>query len=430
MDGPTSLLFGLDEFRVVSVAEPVTDDADVRVVVETTDTVAGCPSCGVVSRRLKDRPTRRIKDLPVSGQRVELWWRARRWMCTEDLCERGSFTERCTQILPRSRLTTRLRQQLAESVARSNRAVSDVGTEYGVGWHTTHKALISAAARWLPEPTPTMVLGIDETRARSVRWLREETGWRRSDPWMTSFVDADPAGPGGLLGLVPGRSGACVQTWLDEQTQAFRDTIEVVVIDPSAPYASGIRRALPNAKIAVDHWHLVRLANEMVTDVRQRVAREQLGRRGRKADPAWAHRRLLLSAGDRLTQRQMDRLFDVLETDDPNNEIGAAWGCKERLRMLLAERDPDQVRRRLWDFYQACATADMDETTRLATTIETWWPHILVFLQLGVTNARTEGFNRIIKQVKRVGCGYRNMDNYQRRILIHIAVTRPRQTAA
>ena len=80
--------------------------------------------------------------------------------------------------------------------------------------------------------------------------------------------------------------------------------------------------------------------------------------------------------------------------------------------MLLAERDPDQVRRRLRDFYQACATADMDETTRLGTTIETWWPHILVFLQLGVTNARTEGFNQIIKQVKRVGCGYRNMDNY------------------
>jgi hypothetical protein len=30
----------------------------------------------------------------------------------------------------------------------------------------------------------------------------------------------------------------------------------------------------------------------------------------------------------------------------------------------------------------------------------------------------------IIKQIKRVGCGYRNMINYQRRILSHIAVTR------
>ena len=45
-------------------------------------------------------------------------------------------------------------------------------------------------------------------------------------------------------------------------------------------------------------------------------------------------------------------------------------------------------------------------------------------------NARTEGFNRIIKQTKRVGCGFRNMINYQRRILTHIAVTRPQRSAS
>jgi transposase len=46
------------------------------------------------------------------------------------------------------------------------------------------------------------------------------------------------------------------------------------------------------------------------------------------------------------------------------------------------------------------------------------------------TNARTEGSNRIIKQVKRAGCGFRNVDNYQRRIMAHVAVTRPREQAA
>lgn len=52
--------------------------------------------------------------------------------------------------------------------------------------------------------------------------------------------------------------------WLREQSEAFRNGIELVVIDPSAPYASGVR-------IAVDRWHLVALANEMVTQARQRV---------------------------------------------------------------------------------------------------------------------------------------------------------------
>jgi hypothetical protein len=72
----------------------------------------------------------------------------------------------------------------------------------------------------------------------------------------------------------------------------------------------------------------------------------------------------------------------------------------------------------------------MPETTRLATTIQTWWPAILVALTHDVSNARTEGFNRVIKQTKRVGCGYRSMDNYQRRILSHFAVTRPQRSAA
>ena len=40
------------------------------------------------------------------------------------------------------------------------------------------------------------------------------------------------------------------------------------------------------------------------------------------------------------------------------------------------------------------------------------WPAILVALTHHVSNARTEEFNRVIKQTKRVGCGYRNMIDY------------------
>lgn len=290
--------------------------------------------------------------------------------------------------------------------------------------------LVAAAARWLPAPAPTRVLGIDETRSRSVRWILADHGWKRSDPWLTSFVDADPTRCGPLLGLAPGRTGACVRDWLGEQTAEFRSAVELVVIDPSAPYAAGVRAALPKARIAVDKWHLVALANQMVTEIRQRVTRHQLGRRGTTADPVWVNRRLLLTGADHLTAKQWARLTATLQRCDPTNEIGAAWGVKERLRMLLAESEPSKIRWRLADFYDAAIDANMAETTRLASTIQTWWPAILVALTEQVTNARTEGFNRIIKQTKRVGCGFRNMTNYQRRILTHIAVTRPRRAAA
>ncbi len=152
---------------------------------------------------------------------------------------------------------------------------------------------------------------------------------------MTSFVDLDTARPGWLLGLTPGRSGAAVTAWLSARGQAWRDRVEVVALDPSAPFATAIRRLLPHTTILVDHFHLVRLANQMPTEVRQRVTREHHGRRRRRTDPAWAHRRLLLAAGNWLSARGLDRLSAVLAADDPN-EIGAAWGVKELLRQLLA----------------------------------------------------------------------------------------------
>ena len=69
---------------------------------------------------------------------------------------------------------------------------------------------------------PTRVLGIDETRFRTVRWILDGISWKRSDPWLTSFVDCSTDGPGSLLGLAPGRTGGCVQDWLAEQTPEFR----------------------------------------------------------------------------------------------------------------------------------------------------------------------------------------------------------------
>ncbi len=433
MENATSVLLDLPGFRVVDVRR--TEQELVRenrrlVVVETVEPVAACPQCGVLTARVHERPQVRIKDLPVGSGRLRLVWRKRRYRCHEPQCPRRSFTETSAQVPGRARLTQRLREHLADAVGRSNRAVSDVAGEYGVAWWTVQRAVVAELARRLPEPQPTTMIGIDETRARSVRWLLQDAGdgpvWRRSDPWMTSIVDLDPTHPRGILGLTPGRSGACVQAWLALQTQAFRAGITTVAIDPSAPYASGIRRSLPGVRIVVDHWHLVRLANQMVTDVRQRVQREQHDRRGRKTDPAWAHRRLLLCAGDGLSARALARLRRVLASDDPTNEIGAAWGCKELLRQLLATTGPaysrHQVGHRLHRFLAACADANMPETTRLATTIQAWWTEIEGFLELGLTNARTEGYNRVIKQVKRVGCGFRNQTHYQQRIMLHIAV--------
>ena len=83
--------------------------------------------------------------------------------------------------------------------------------------------------------------------------------------------------------------------------------------------------------------------------------------------------------------------------------ITAAWNAKEDLLDLLATArthpDREQIRDLLYRFYHRCADTDLPELERLATTVETWWPEILTFLFTGITNAGSEGTNRVIKTV-------------------------------
>jgi transposase len=153
----------------------------------------------------------------------------------------------------------------------------------------------------------------------------------------------------------------------------------------SAPPCRGV-------KIAVDKWHLIALANSMVTEVRQRVTRTLLGRRGTTADPIWLNRRMLLTGAEHLSTKQWNRLWRSFAGCDPTKEVQASWAVKERLRLLLGEREPSRIRWRLADFYEAAIDAHLPEATRLATTVQTWWPAILVALLKDVHNARTEGF--------------------------------------
>jgi transposase len=76
----------------------------------------------------------------------------------------------------------------------------------------------------------------------------------------------------------------------------------------SSEFRAAVRRALPKARISVDHWHVVRLANEMVTKVRRRRVWELHQRRGRIADIPWKNRKLLAARDTPTFQRECARL--------------------------------------------------------------------------------------------------------------------------
>ena len=414
-----SVLFNLPGYRVVEAIEEVNDAGDRvrRVVVEAEDEEAGCPSCGVLSSRVHQWSAQRVRDIPVAGA-VEVVWRKRRFVCAESACARRTFTEHTDQVPVRARTTGRLLEAVLAAVTGAGRAVSEVASAHGVSWWTVQAVVNAAAALHDQESLPVVRrLGIDEHRYRSVRFFRDPASgaWRRYEPWMTTFVDLDT---GRLLGLADGRDSQGVRGWLAARPQSWRDQVQVVAIDPSAAFRKALREQLPRAAVSVDAFHLVKLAGDMLTQVRQRLAQQTKGRRGRAIDASWANRRLLLRAGDTLTKAGLARLRDTFRRDDPTDELGAAWGIKEQLRQLLTTASLDGAHTEKMRLGVLVTAADMPETDRLWNTVCAWWPEIEVPIVTGVTNARTEAANTSIKHIKRTGRGFRNENHYRARILL------------
>lgn len=407
-------IFNLPDYRVVSAEDTA---AIGRTIVIESLFPPGCTDCGVVADRVHSRRRQRVRDIPVAGK-VTVVWAKRRWFCSEPACTRQTFAEATPQVPRRARSTDRLKTALTQAVSASHRAGSEVARAFGVSWWMVNAVVIAAAAA-LPSAdslAPSRI-GIDEHRYRSVRWFKDPAkgSWTRFEPWMSTIVDVDT---GQVLGVVDGRDSKGIGDWLKGRSPAWLAGIATVGIDPSAAFRKALRENLPEAAVSVDHFHLVKLANDMVTGTRQRVAREQLGHRGRKTDLVWAHRQLLLRGYDSLSERGKERLQEVFVRDDPTDEISAAWGVKEALRLMLKTADSKDLPKAR-DFFSAqVAAADMAETTRLWLTVNKWWPEIETLIRTRVTTAKVEAANTMIKNIKRTSRGFRNPANYQARILL------------
>jgi transposase len=133
--------------------------------------------------------------------------------------------------------------------------------------------------------------------------------------------------------------------WLRERTPQFRDAIEFVAID-SVKIANDADQGAPPRPLG------------------PAVSPRPAGR------PGMANRRRLMRARERLSDKSFAKMCNAIVSEDDTGQILSAWIAEEELLTL-------------------------------ATTIDIRWPEMNVFIATGITNARTEGYNRLVKQVKR-----------------------------
>lgn len=406
------LLIGLPAVNVVKVVEPLV--GRLEITVESRIDTPACPECAERAW-VKDRPVVELVDLCCFGRPVVLRWRKHRLWCPRSWCRQGSWTHEDPRIAaPRLSVTDRAGRWATIQVGRNGRAVSDVARELGADWHAINDAVIAYGQALLDADVDRIgaveALGVDEVLfARVGRW--------RTQAWSTSIVDV---GRGQLLDVIPGRSSVGLCEWLAEQPESWLDAIRWAVLDLSGPWRLAFDTMLPAATQVADPFHLVKLANSKLDEVRRRVQNETFGHRGHKADPLYRCRRLLTKADERLDEKGRSKLLGLLEAGDPHGEVRMAWHAKEVVRQLFEPVDPDVA----LEFVSRLGVDLQDEScppevNQLGRTIVRWRHQIAAWHHAHVSNGPTEAANNLIKRVKRVAFGFRRFAHYRIRALLY-----------
>ena len=406
--GVAEVMLGLPGFRVIDAVE---SDDELVVTVETTPAPIGCPGCGVVAASHNRMPVE-YRDLPAFGRPVRLVWHKRRFRCAETGCAMCTWTEVSEALSVRCLLTRRAALACCREVGLNARPVAQMARELGVAWHTVMNAVREYGQPLVEDPDRVgrvRQLGVDETT-----WLAATR--EHSTKFATSLVDLERRV---VIDVVEGNAADDLGSWLDAQPHAVTGGIRVVATDLAESYRAGLDGRIDQAIRVADPFHVVRLANRALDTVRRRVQNRTLGHRGRKRDPLYRIRKLMLTGTERLDPGGVDRMLLGLRLGDPDGEVLGAWLAKESVRDIYLAETLDEAELLIDKAIAGCRMDAVAEVRSLGASLARWRTEILARHATGASNGPTEGLNLLVKKVKRAGHGFRSFANYRLRILLH-----------
>ena len=412
MSEPSEIVQALVGLKDVRVVHYVRRGPQVELVIEQVLTDPRCPACGARAR-VKERPLVRYVDLPVYGTAMRLGWRKHRMRCPDSGCPRGSWVLGDHRIAAKQCLLTTRAAKWATVQVGTGRTVSEVAAELDCDWHTVNDAVTTYGAALLAADRKrlnrTVAIGLDETSF--VRLADARTSY------ATTVCDVEHHQ---IIDILPSRHFVDVAGFVDKQPASWKHRIAFGALDMSATYAAVYSVILPKAAQVVDSFHVISLANRALDEVRRRVQNEQTGHRGRRDDPLYRARRVLLAGEERLTDKAAQRLTSLLALGDPNAEVAIAYRVKERLREFYRTREPANARAMLDELIGHCRRRTMPaELQKLGRTLHTWFDKICNYHLARISNGPTEALNNLIKRIKRIGFGFRNFNNYRIRALLY-----------
>lgn len=282
----------------------------------------------------------------------------------------------------------------------SHMTIQDVANHLGINWHTVKEIQKTHLKREF-EPVPlkdVQMIAIDEISIGG------------GHKYLTIVLDLES---GAVIFVGDGKgSDALTPFW--RRIRRFKKNIKAVAVDMSPAYTKAVKENLKSAVIVYDHFHIIKLYNEKLSDLRRTLYNSLP--EGEKKDVLKGSRWLLLKNAENLdkSKDEPSRLQKALALNEPlakayymKDELNAIWHQEDYLKGMVA----------LVDWYLEAKYSGVPMLAKFANTLMDHAYGILEYYNFPISTGPLEGTNNKIKTLLKQAYGYRDRDFFRLKIL-------------
>jgi transposase len=223
----------------------------------------------------------------------------------------------------------------------------------------------------------------------------------------------------GLVVFVGDGKGADALDPFWRRVKRAKAEIQAVAIDMSPAYIRAVHENLPKATLVFDHFHIVKLFNEKLSDLRRKLYHQLNEKEDKKL--LKGTRWLLLKNPDNLNadRDEPKRLKEALELNEP---LAAAYYLKEELRQLWSFATKHEAEVFFDGWLKRAWSTGIKPIITVANTLASRRSGVLDWYDCQISTGPLEGINNKIKTMKRQAYGFRDLEFLKLKIkAIHLS---------
>lgn len=350
-----------------------------------------CPSCGHSTNKIHDYRIQPFKHIPIPHLDYSIFLRKRRYVCSH--CSKRFFEH--NHFLPKyQRISTNLKKHIIFSFSQMKSA-SSIARDSKLSVSTVIRLFDHVS---YPMPALASVISIDEFKGNA--------DGEKFQSIIVNPIDKK------VLDVLPNRKTDDLCRYFSSYTLQERANVKYAVMDLSNIFKSAVRACLPNAKIVADKFHVCRLANWALDNIRREVQKEfATGRRKYFKNS----RKLLLMRRKKL--KSPDRIEQLANMLDVSEKLKRGYRLKELFYEVMDSRDSAEYVKRFKKWQEEVKSCNLKEFNKMLKTIIEWKKEIIASIATGYNNGYVEGCNNRTKVLKRTCYGIRRFSRLRNRII-------------